>query len=354
MPEMRQETIPEKRREIVPEEKQKTVWEDAGASEDVDAEAKVRRRVPVWVWAASVVVLLIAGFATWRIFVPTEFDKEERAGLEAIQSDKYDEVARHFAHAAAIEPTNPQALLYYGVAQAANYSPGGSQNGDNLAAANNAIATFEQVLALRPNDGYALNAIALLYYEIGELDASKKTLLRIVTIEPRDLEADYNIGVIDWMVAYRAVRERLSQEHQAFGKEGDYNVSPAACRALAESNRPVLADAMQHLNRVLEANPKDDDAMVYLNLVYRLRAGTHCGDMAARADKAARAADLAEAKTYLEKATATRLAARQSGSSKPRDDSPQPASTLSLPENIHIRLYRIPPPPPPPPSPHAQ
>jgi serine/threonine protein kinase len=361
--------------------RQKTVWEnadatevDAGTTEDnasatevdagategkeEEAEAKVRRHVPGWVWAASIVVLLIAGLAIWLIIVPkAEFYMEERKGLEALESavgemgesDFSREAARHFARATAIDSTDPQALLYLGVAQAEKISPGGTNTPEKLKAAKDAIATFEQVLVLRPNDGRALNAIAELYYTIDEFDAVKETLLRILSVEPRDLDADYNIGVIDWMVAYKAIRDRLSQENKSYGGEGDYaNASPAACRALAESNTPVLEEAIQHLNRDLATDPNDADAISYLSLVYRLRAGTHCGDSSARA------ADLTAAKTYKEMATMY-LAARQSGSSQPRVDSPQPASTLSLPEDIHFRLYRIPtPPPPPPPPPSAR
>jgi hypothetical protein len=346
--------------------RQKTVWEVAGKTAEVvsvteedagvteEKEAKARRRVPGWVWAASIVVLLIAGFTIWRMVVApkAEFYMEERKGLEALESsinemgtsDFTRDAVRHFARAAAIEPTNPQAQLYYGVAQAGLYSPGDRESPENLKAAKDAINKFERVLALRPNDGYALNGLALLYYEIGEIDAAKKTLLRILTVEPHDLDAESNIGVIDWMVAYKAVRDRLNQEGKSYSGEGDYaNVSPAACRALAESNTHVLADALQHFGAI----PQDADAMMYMNLIYRLRAGTHCGD------NGARAADLAEAKHFREKAVATYLAARQSGSSQSSVQSPQPASTLSLPEDIHFRLSRIPPPPPPPPSPSS-
>ena len=62
---------PKTRQVTVPEVWQATVWENARSKEQ-KADEKPRRLLPGWVWAASVFVLLIAGFAIWRILGPQQ------------------------------------------------------------------------------------------------------------------------------------------------------------------------------------------------------------------------------------------------------------------------------------------
>jgi hypothetical protein len=54
-----------------------------------------------------------------------------------------------------------------------------------------------------------------------------------------------------------------------------------------------LEEAMQMLVKALELRPDYDDAMAYMNLLYRERADLHCNDVAARD------ADLAKARNGL-------------------------------------------------------
>ena len=60
------------------------------------------------------------------------------------------------------------------------------------------------------------------------------------------------------------------------------------CQSLKEKNWDTVTDGIDSLNKALELRPDYDDAMAYMNLLYRQRADLQCGDSAARAaDQAA-------------------------------------------------------------------
>jgi tetratricopeptide (TPR) repeat protein len=199
------------------------------------------------------------------------------------------------------------------------------------------------VLKLLPDDGYALREIAQIYYTAGQYDKSKQVDLQIAELEPRDFAAEYTAGVLDWQIAYNATWDKLAPQNR--NPYHSFNAaSPAACKAIAALDAPLLTDALLHLNRALALNPGWSYALGYEKVVYILRAGTHCGDAAARQ------ADLATAKALDDKIQRARLNEGQHGSV----DSPQPPSTLELPKDLTENLdYILPPPPtaPPPPPP---
>ena len=47
-------------------------------------------------------------------------------------------------------------------------------------------------------------------------------------------------------------------------------------------NTPMVEEGMQMLNKAIELRPDYDDAMAYLNLMWREKADIECGDPAAR------------------------------------------------------------------------
>src|SRR5438105_5055828 len=74
------------------------------------------------------------------------------------------------------------------------------------------------------------------------------------------------------------------------------------CRDLAAKNGDVIKDGIDNLNKALQQRPDYDDAMAYLNLMYREKADLECDDPAARA------ADLKTADDWVDKTMATKKA----------------------------------------------
>ena len=74
------------------------------------------------------------------------------------------------------------------------------------------------------------------------------------------------------------------------------------CAEMKEKNTANVQEGIDNLNKALQLRPDYDDAMAYLNLMYRERADIQCDDPAARA------ADLKTADEWVDKTMATKKA----------------------------------------------
>ncbi|MDR3736793.1 MAG: hypothetical protein P4L10_14820 [Acidobacteriaceae bacterium] len=82
--------------------------------------------------------------------------------------------------------------------------------------------------------------------------------------------------------------------------EGNAKKDGAICARLQEANTALVDDGLKTLLRAIELRPNYDDAMSYLNLVYRRKANLECGDASARK------ADIAQANLWVNRAMSTR------------------------------------------------
>lgn len=220
-------------------------------------------------------------------------------GVEAFKTAHYDEAIGHFQQATQLDPTLPMARLYLATAYAQQVVPN-LQTPDNLKNAQLGIESFQAVLQEDPKNVNALKGIASLYLNTQNFDKAKEYQEKVLAIDPTDATAEYTIGVIDWTLAYKnAIPVR-----QSFGlhDNGDPIKDKKACSDLAAKNGPIIQEGLDALNKAVQLKPNYDDAMAYINLLYRRKAETECGD------DAARKADIATADEWVQKAMAARKA----------------------------------------------
>jgi hypothetical protein len=74
------------------------------------------------------------------------------------------------------------------------------------------------------------------------------------------------------------------------------------CDELRAKNWSVIEDGISKLDKAIQLRPDYDDAMAYINLMYRERADLECADLAARNR------DLRTADEWVDKAMATKKA----------------------------------------------
>jgi hypothetical protein len=74
------------------------------------------------------------------------------------------------------------------------------------------------------------------------------------------------------------------------------------CDTLSAKNADTVKDGIDNLNKALQLRPDYDDAMAYMNLMYREKADIECEDPAARAQ------DLKTADEWVDKTMATKKA----------------------------------------------
>ena len=222
-------------------------------------------------------------------------------GVEAYKSAHYEEAIGHFQKATELDPSLPMAKSYLATALAQNVVPG-LTTPDNLKNAQQAISMFQEVLAKEPNDVNSLKQIAGIYFSIKKFDEAKDYQKKVLAVDPKDPEAAYTIGVINWTLAHENTLKALAEANLNDDGEGNTKAPKKVLQEIKEKNAPLVEEGLQYLNQALANRANYDDAMSYMNLTYRRKADVDY------TDPAAVKADVAAAKEWSSKAMGTRKA----------------------------------------------
>ncbi len=178
------------------------------------------------------------------------------------------------------------AKSYLATALAQNVVPG-LDTPENLKTAQQAINIFQEVLAKNPTDVNSLKQIAGIYFSIKKLDDAKDWQKKVLAVDPKDPEAAYTVGVIDWTEAHENVLKALQPAGLNDDGEGNVKAPKKIMEPIKEQNAPLVEEGLQYLNQAVANRANYDDAMAYLNLIYRRKADVDYGDAAAvKADMA--------------------------------------------------------------------
>ena len=206
-------------------------------------------------------------------------ESELNLGLEAYKNKKFEEAIWHFQRSVADDSSNVRARLSLATALAEKYIPA-ADTPDNNQVAEQALREFEKVLEMAPAELKAVNGVAYLLLQMKQFEEAKKFYQRAIEIQPNDPEPYYSLGVIDWTQTY-ALRMKIRAK---LNLKPDHSlIGYAQCLKVREANLLIVADGIERLMAALERRPDYDDAMAYMNLMYRERADIQCGDPEARA-----------------------------------------------------------------------
>ncbi len=234
-------------------------------------------------------------------------------GAAAFKGARYDEAIAHFQKATELEPNEPLAKLYLATALSEILVPG-LDTPENLKTALRAIELFQQYLKTRPHDVNTMKQIAAVEYTVKKLDDAKDWQKKVLEEAPKDPEAAYTIGVIDWQEAYQNVLKAFVPAGFTDDGEGNAGAPAKLMESIKAQNGALVDEALQYLNQAIENRPNYDDAMAYMNLVYRRKADLDFGN------ETARIADVTKAEEWRNKAMATRKAneeQKNAGAAKP-------------------------------------
>ncbi|MGA3045870.1 MAG: tetratricopeptide repeat protein [Terracidiphilus sp.] len=222
-------------------------------------------------------------------------------GVDAYKSARYEEAIGHFQKATQLDPSLPMAKSYLATALAQNVVPG-SDTPDNLKTAQQAISIFQEVLDKDPTDVNSLKQIAAIYFSVKKLDDARTWQKKVLAVDPKDPEAAYTVGVIDWTQAHENLLKALVPAGINDDGEGNPKAPKKVMDEVKSQNGPLVEEALQYLQQAVANRANYDDAMVYLNLVYRSKADQDWGDVAAQK------ADMAKSDEWRTKAMGTRKA----------------------------------------------
>jgi tetratricopeptide (TPR) repeat protein len=202
-------------------------------------------------------------------------------GVAAFKNGQSDAAIEDFKQAKEADPDLLNARLYLATAYASLYIPG-APSAENLARGNQAVSEFKEVLDKDSNNLSAIDGIGSILFQMGgqpfdakKFEESKSYHQRHIQLKPDDPEPYYWIGVIDWTLAFRANGEmRMAYNKDNIKKQvKDTDPLPSAVRAdYASKYGPFIEEGIADLEKAITLRPDYDDAMAYLNLLYRRKA----------------------------------------------------------------------------------
>jgi Tfp pilus assembly protein PilF len=137
--------------------------------------------------------------------------------------------------------------------------------------ARKAFEEFETVLEKAPNNTVALASVASLYYHQKKFDDAEIWYRKVIEADPQNKDAYYTLGVISWARTFptrQQARSQLGMKPEDPGPIRDAKVRSE----LATANLPVVEAGIQNLEQALNIDKEYDDAMAYMNLLYREKA----------------------------------------------------------------------------------
>jgi tetratricopeptide (TPR) repeat protein len=210
-------------------------------------------------------------------------------GVQSFKNGQSDTAIEDFKQATEADPELLTARLYLATAYASLYIPG-APSAENAARGGQAVAEFKQVLDRDQNNLSAIDGIGSILFQMAgqpfdekKFDESKTYHQRHIQLKPEDPEPYYWIGVIDWTLAFRGNGEmRVAYNKDNIKKQvKDTDPLPPAVRTEYASKYGALVDeGITDLQKAISLRPDYDDAMAYLNLLYRRKA-----DMVESADE---------------------------------------------------------------------
>lgn len=228
------------------------------------------------------VVLVVLGLFTLVGCNKLKARDQLNKGVNSFKNVKYEEAVEHFKNAVSLDPTLLNARLYLATAYAQQYIPG-AETPENTRNAELAIQEFENVLKENPPQEqqlHSLKGIASLYFNMKQMDKAKDYHKRVIGLDPNDPESYYSVGVINWTQSYQPRQEeRAKIGLQPLQDLNDKKV----CSKLREEYWDEVQEGKQMLEKAISLREDYDDAMAYLNLMYREEADLSCEDAGARA-----------------------------------------------------------------------
>ncbi len=205
-------------------------------------------------------------------------------GVQAYKGANYEQAIEHFKNAVYLDDDLKVAKLYLATAYAQQYVPG-VETPENVRMATQAIDEYKKVLEKDPESVNSLKGIAFLFMQQKKFDDAREYYKKAIQADPNDPETYYSVGVIDWSATYKDAAEIKAKESLKVEDELKGKGSQKICDAMKAKDGNIVDEGMKMLQAAIDKRQDYDDAMAYMNLLYRRKANDMtCEDAQARAE----------------------------------------------------------------------
>jgi tetratricopeptide (TPR) repeat protein len=226
----------------------------------------------------AVVLILVAGVSGCNKLRARDLLNK---GVAAFKNAQFDAAVEDFKKAKELDPSLINARLYLATAYASQYIPGAPSD-ENMRHGQEAIAEYREVLDKDANNLSAIDGLASILYQMAgqpfdpkKFEESKRYHEQHVALKPQDPAPYYSIGVIDWALAYRGNTELRADYNKAHINKQIRDTDPLppdVRKDYTEKYQGMVDDGIKALETATQLKPDYDDAMTYLNLLYRRKA----------------------------------------------------------------------------------
>ena len=202
---------------------------------------------------AVVVASLGAGAGCDKLRARDKLNK----GVQAYKAGQTDLAIEDFKTAKDLDPGLTNARLYLATAYSAQYIPG-APSPENVRNGQQAAQEFREILTNDPK----------------MMEESKSFHQQHIQLKPDDPEPYYWVGVIDWSLAFRGNRD-LREEYNKTARKSISDTDPmppALAAQFQQKYGTVVDEGIASLQKAIQLREDYDDAMAYLNLLYRQKA----------------------------------------------------------------------------------
>lgn len=234
-------------------------------------------------------------------------------GVQAYRNNHYADAVRYFKEAVQLDPTNENAQLYLATSYMIQWVPG-ADSPDNNKNYQMAQQEFQNVLKKEPTNSLALASMASMAYnsasagtpeqKTAALEEAKKWNERRIEVDPKDAEAYYYLGVIDWSEAFTPLQTVRVEEKMKADDPGPLK-DPKVREEMKTKYEKIIDDGIADLKKCLSIDKENEDAMSYMNLLLRKKADIEDSPDASKAD-IAQAEDWSNKSLDMKKIKATR------------------------------------------------
>jgi hypothetical protein len=235
-------------------------------------------RVACQIFSLTVLITLVAGVSGCNKLRARDLLNK---GVGAFKNAQFDAAVEDFKEAKELDPDLINARLYLATAYASQYIPGAPSD-ENMRHGKEAINEYKDVLTKDPNNLSAIDGLASILYQMAgqpfdqpKFEESKEYHLKHIALRPNDPQPYYSIGVIDWALAYRGNTEMRADYNKAHinkqVKDTD-PLPPDVRKDYTDKFGTLVDDGIASLKKAIVLKSDYDDAMTYLNLLYRRKA----------------------------------------------------------------------------------
>ena len=248
-----------------------------------------RKPHTVFLLAVVVVAAVAVGGGCDKLRARDKLNK----GVQAYKAGQTDLAIEDFKTAKDLDPSLTNARLYLATAYSAQYIPG-APSPENIRNGQQAAQEFKDILASDSANLSAIDGLGSILYNMAGgppfdpkmMEESKSYHQKHIQLKPDDPEPYYWVGVIDWSLAFRGNRD-MREEYNKTAKKSIRDTDPAP-PALATSFQQkygtVVDEGIASLQKAMQLRTDYDDAMAYLNLLYRQKADMETSAEARDAD----------------------------------------------------------------------